>query len=96
MLPFTANAQSDVPLPLDEQMIVINEAVVDYPTEVHFRLEVDPSMTLSDATLTYDVEQVSCLEVSTQVPVEVNGTLAEWDWAMIRSGNHTHSLPSHF
>lgn len=87
VLPRAAYAQPAVPLPLDSQLIVTNEAVVDYPTEVHFRLEVDPDLTITDAVLTYDVEQESCLDVSTQVPVDVEGSLVEWDWAMIRSGN---------
>lgn len=87
LLTAITKAQTADSLPLDPHMIVSNEAVVDYPTEVHFSLEVDPSLTISEAILTYDVEQESCLDVSTQVPVEVNGSLMEWDWAMIRSGN---------
>ena len=86
-LPSAANAQTAVPPPLGAQSILANEAIVDYPTEVHFRLEADPAVTITDAILTYDVEQTSCLDVSTQVPVEVEGSLIEWDWAMIRSGN---------
>jgi hypothetical protein len=86
-LPSAANAQTAVPPPVGAQSIIANEATVDYPTEVHFRLETDPAVTITDAILTYDVEQTSCLDVSTQVPVEVEGSLIEWDWAMIRSGN---------
>jgi hypothetical protein len=82
-----AGAQTTDPQPLDTQLIVTNEAVVDYPTEVQFRLEVDPTLIITDAILTYDVEQASCLDVSTQVPVEVEGSVMEWEWAMIRSGN---------
>ncbi len=80
-------AQTAVPPPLSAQAIRANEAIVDYPTEVHFRLDVDPAVTITDAILTYDVQQTSCLDVSAQVPVEVEGSLIEWDWAMIRSGN---------
>jgi hypothetical protein len=85
--PTAAKAQTAVPPALGAQSIIANEAIVDYPTEVHFRLETDPAVTITDAILTYDVEQTSCLDVSTQVPVVVEGSLIEWDWAMIRSGN---------
>ena len=85
--PIVANAQTADPPRLAAESIIANEAIVDYPTEVHFRLDVDPSVTITDAVLTYDVDQISCLDVSTQVPVEVEGSLIEWDWTMIRSGN---------
>lgn len=86
-LPAEAQAQENEPLPLDQNLILLNEAAVNYPQDVDFRLELDPSVTISEAVLTYDVEQTSCLDVSTQVPVEVDGPLVEWEWAMIRSGN---------
>jgi hypothetical protein len=82
-----ATAQTAEPLPLDEALIASNEAVVDYPTEVQFSLQVDPDVNITEAILTYDVEQESCLDVSTQVPVEVENGTASWEWAMIRSGN---------
>jgi hypothetical protein len=85
--PSITDAQTAVPIMADEEYIIANEASVDYPTEVHFRLEVDPEITIVDALLTYDVEQTSCLDVSTQVPVQVDGPIIKWDWAMIRSGN---------
>ena len=72
---------------LDESIIIANEALVSYPERVTFRLEIDPDVEIVEAVLTYDVEQYSCLDVSTQVPVEVTGTTLEWDWIMIRSGN---------
>ncbi|MFL7840200.1 MAG: peptidase MA family metallohydrolase [Candidatus Promineifilaceae bacterium] len=72
---------------LDESVILTNEVLVSYPEQVTFRLETDPNVNIVDATLTYNVEQVSCLDVSTQVPVEVTGSTLEWDWIMIRSGN---------
>jgi hypothetical protein len=71
--PATADAQNANPITLSEERIITNDASVDYPTKVHFRLEVDPALTIVDAVLTYDVEQISCLDVSTQVPVEVDG-----------------------
>ncbi len=67
--------------------ILSNTASVNYPQSVTFRLEVDPAITLTDAVLNYDVDQTSCLDVSTQVPVEVTGNVAEWEWPMVRSGN---------
>ena len=85
--PATADAQNANPITLSEERIITNDASVDYPTKVHFRLEVDPALTIVDAVLTYDVEQISCLDVSTQVPVEVDGPVIEWEWPMIRSGN---------
>ncbi len=72
---------------LDESMIITNEALVSYPEKVTFHLEVDPDAVISEATLTYGLEQISCLDVSTQVPVNVTGSTLEWDWIMIRSGN---------
>lgn len=74
-------------LQLDETDVEANEALVSYPDQVTFRLQLDPDVTIVDATLTYDLEQTSCLDVSTQVPVEVTGDTLEWDWIMIRSGN---------
>ena len=72
---------------LDETAVLSNEALVSYPESVTFRLELDPDVDIVEATLTYDVEQISCLDVSTQVPVEVDGSTLEWEWVMIRSGN---------
>lgn len=69
------------------QPVVSNEAIVDYPNSVTFRLEVDPAANISAATLTYDVEQIACLDVSTQIPVDAQGSVYEWEWVMIRSGN---------
>ncbi len=87
VLPGPVKAQPGDAPTLDAELIVSNEAVVDYPTEVRFRLEVDPELNISEAILTYDVDQVSCLDVSTQVPVDIENGAAAWDWAMIRSGN---------
>ena len=50
-----------------------------------FQLEFAGEVT--DAVLTYDVEQVSCLEASAQVPVDITGNSLEWTWVMSRSGN---------
>ena len=86
-IPEVSKAQTADPLPLDVKKIISNQAIVDYPSTVNFQLEIDPSITIVDAVLTYDVEQTSCLEVSATVPVEVDGPILEWEWAMVRSGN---------
>jgi len=86
-MPQASKAQTAVSVPLDEKSIIANKATVNYPSSVNFQLELDPSVSIVDAVLTYNVEQTSCLDVSTTVPVEVNGPLLEWEWAMVRSGN---------
>jgi hypothetical protein len=70
-----------------DDWIVANEAKVDFPDEVTFRLEWASTIPIVDAVLTYDVDRASCLEAATQVPVEVRGPVIEWTWVMIRSGN---------
>lgn len=85
-LPKDSKAQSGS-IPLDEERIITNEALVNYPNSVNFQLEIEPSLTIVEAVLAFDVEQASCLDVSTTVPVEVAGSKLEWEWAMVRSGN---------
>lgn len=80
-VPLSTHAQTAEP------PIIRNEAIVTYPQSVNFQLEVDPAVNVVDAVLSYDVTQTACLDVSTQVPVEVNGSLIEWEWPMVRSGN---------
>ena len=65
--------------------IVHNEATVQFPDQVTFRLQFEGEVAASE--LTYDVIQVSCLEASAQVPVEIDGNSLEWTWVMSRSGN---------
>ncbi|MCI0393348.1 MAG: hypothetical protein L0332_33390 [Chloroflexi bacterium] len=67
--------------------VVKNEAIVDFPETVTFRLELPPGSALSDARLTYSVGRNSCLAAGTQVPVEVTGSTLEWTWVLSRSGN---------
>ncbi|MCP4427249.1 MAG: hypothetical protein GY803_22400, partial [Chloroflexi bacterium] len=67
--------------------ILSNDAVVNFPNDVVFHLELDNSVAIVDAALAYDVEQVSCLEANAQVPIEVDGATLEWTWVMSRSGN---------
>ncbi len=85
--PRAAQRQTAVFAQSADAWVVSNEALVDYPNAVTFRLETEPAVNIVDATLTYDVNQTSCLDVSTQVPVEGEGSVFEWQWVMIRSGN---------
>lgn len=73
--------------PLADEAIINNEAIVDYPQTVDFQLQLDPAINIVDAVLTFDVQQTSCLGVSTTVPVETDGSDLAWQWAMVRSGN---------
>jgi hypothetical protein len=64
-----------------------NEASVSFPDTVTFRLALAPGREVASARLNYGVVRRSCVDVSTQVPVEVTGTTLEWQWIMSRSGN---------
>ena len=78
-----------VPLRRPSQQIdvVTNEAVLDFPESVTFRLELAPGEEVTEAVLNYDVAQRSCVDVSTEVPVMPDGEALEWRWVMSRSGN---------
>lgn len=78
---FWAEAQSFAPA------ILRNEAVIDFPSDVTFHLELAEDTAVTSATLTYDVSQTSCLEADAQVPVKPDGNHLEWTWVMSRSGN---------
>jgi hypothetical protein len=78
---FPAAAQSFTP------PIIRNEAVIDFPSDITFHLELAEGTAVTNATLIYDVSQTSCLEADAQVPVEVEGNRLEWTWVMSRSGN---------
>ena len=70
-----------------EATIISNEALVDFPESIVFRLELDPSVSIAGATLNYQLGLHSCLDAATQVPVEISGSTLEWTWVMSRSGN---------
>jgi hypothetical protein len=76
-----AAAQSTPPVVLSD------EALVNYPDSVTFRLKLDESTPITDAALTYQLGLSGCLEVGTHVPVEIDGPTVEWTWVMSRSGN---------
>ncbi len=77
--------QADVHAQSFAPTILRNEADVQFPDTVTFQLQFDGPV--AAAVLTYDVVQVSCLEASAQVPVEMDGNRLEWTWVMSRSGN---------
>jgi len=68
-----------------------NEALVNYPNDVRFVLELPPDTAVSQATLRYKVDKISCLDAAAQVPVELTAAAdsltADWTWVMSRSGN---------
>jgi hypothetical protein len=71
----------------NEPAVVLNEALVDFPEAVAFRLELEAGMTIAEAHLTYQVGRDSCITAGTHVPVEADGSILEWTWVMSRSGN---------
>jgi hypothetical protein len=73
--------------PAAQVAVVANEAVVDFPETVRFRLELGDGQEVVSAVLNYDVARFTCVEVAGQVPVEVEGPFVEWTWVMSRSGN---------
>ena len=76
----TAVAQSSDP-------VTRNEAVLHFPDDVTFQLDIAPDFPLASATLTYDVNKTTCLDARATVPVEVTGQSLEWQWVLSRSGN---------
>lgn len=67
--------------------ILSNQAIVDFPNQITFQLELAAGSNIRQAVLNYDTLQNSCLDVSSQVTVEVTGDKLEWTWEMVRSGN---------
>lgn len=64
-----------------------NEAVLDFPQSVTFRLDVQTARPLTAATLHYSTNRLSCLPTQTQVPVTPTGSSLEWQWVLSRSGS---------
>ncbi|MDX1616250.1 MAG: peptidase MA family metallohydrolase, partial [Candidatus Promineifilaceae bacterium] len=67
--------------------VLDNAVEVEFPHQVTFRLQLNTTAGLSEATLNYRLGRQSCLEAFTQVPVELDGDTLEWVWVMSRSGN---------
>ena len=79
---FYGSASAESPL------IQSNSASVQFPDRITFSLSLDSAESVQSATLTYDVEKFSCLEVATDVPIPLNGANElSWTWEMVRSGN---------
>ena len=69
--------------------VINNRADVDFPNTINFALNYASDTPLADASLSFGVDKFSCVEVQSQIPVEIDparNTLA-WEWIMIRSGN---------
>lgn len=68
-----------------------NDAILNYPQDVRFVLELPPDSGITAAALTYDIAKTSCLDAAARVPVDLtataNGLTADWTWVMSRSGN---------
>lgn len=73
--------------PVAAQTGIQSTAIVNFPQEVTFTLQLPPDHDVIAATLTYDVERLSCIDAAAHVPVELSGSGAEWTWVMTRSGN---------
>lgn len=80
LITFPLAAQSD-------PTILRNDVSVNYPEEMTFHLQVDESSRIVEAELIYAVDQISCLEATTAVPVEFENNEVDWTWEMVRSGN---------
>jgi hypothetical protein len=70
-----------------ETAVTRNEAIVDFPNQVTFELDLADGSQVVDAVLTYDVEKFSCLDVPSTVPVAVADSTIAWEWILTRSGN---------
>lgn len=75
------------PLPVPAGLVQSDEALVDFPQSVTFRLGLSPGHDITSAVLNYDVAQRSCVAVDTSAPADLTAEGAEWTWPMVRSGN---------
>lgn len=66
---------------------VQNTAVVNFPLEITFQLELPPDHNVVSAALTYDVNKFSCLEADIAVPVDLSGDTLSWTLELVRAGN---------
>lgn len=65
-----------------------NEASVNFPHDISFQLDINPSVDVQEVWLTYDVDRFSCLEAAAKVEIEIGeSNNLEWTWVMTRSGN---------
>lgn len=75
------------PPPTPTITVTHNEAVLDFPQSVTFRLDVQTARPLTAAALNYSTNRQSCLPAQTQVPVTPTGGSLEWQWVLSRSGS---------
>lgn len=74
--------------PSDSNLPILkNEASLDFPNSLTFRLELDSSIQVASAILHYDLNRKSCVPATTQVPMEQPANTMEWRWEFVRSGN---------
>jgi hypothetical protein len=89
--PQTAASQIAAVTPAAGLQPLTNEALVSFPDNVTFRLQLPPAVQARRVTLDYDVTRRSCVQASSEVPVvddeATSGEMLEWTWVMSRSGN---------
>lgn len=73
--------------PPPPDLVVADEALVDFPQSVTFQLDLQPGHDIVDARLAYRLDKRACLTVDAEAPATLTGDRAEWQWAMVRSGN---------
>lgn len=64
-----------------------NEAILTFPSQVRFELELPAGHNIVQAELFYDVQKFSCIDVPARAPAELDGNLVSWTWVLSRSGN---------
>lgn len=67
--------------------VISNEATIDYPQSITFRLELPADTPVTEVVLQFRPVHRSCVDSRTSVPVPVENGVAEWTWPMVRSGN---------
>ena len=71
-------------------VVINNQAVVDFPQTITFKLELAEGSDATQVILTYRVNRSGCIEADTAVNIPIDPakpTELEWTWVMIRSGN---------
>lgn len=64
-----------------------DEAIADFPERITFEAEYAGDQPLTAATLRFDVEKFSCVEVVGEIDVPVDGDTLRYDWILTRAGN---------
>lgn len=67
--------------------VIQNSATPSFPSDILFELALAEGHDVTAVFLTFVVQKFSCLDADVQVPVELNGNRAEWNWVLTRSGN---------